>query len=355
MKMFYLTRTIFCLIIVLVVCFTLSIPVSISFAESAQPQKDKPQYVLRIGTIMPAGVSYMKYIEKEMRERETSIDHRLKFELYSGGELGDELAMVKMVQNGELDGAVVTSSGLENVVPESRILSLPFLCRDEYEMEFILEKYESIFAEHARKRGIGMLMLLTVGCSPIYSTVPLSGPGDMLEKKIMCIGKSGITRCANDFSIPLSLSDMESALSKGEVEVVFGPPAFVVVMGWYPYIQYVYMTCFSSAIGAVIVNLDRYQHLPEDIRSVFTELIPKQKKISLKRIRRDNEIAMLGLMKRGVKIIQIPPEVIARARDDMKAHWNSGVGKWYPRELLDDILRDLEAYRAGEVTMENKN
>ena len=355
MQKVYPTKPIPCFSAILVICFIFAFLPTFAFSDSPKQKEIEEPFVFRVGTIMPAGVSITKYIEKEMRELDTLTDHRLKFELHSGGGLGDEPAMVKMVQDGELDGAIVTPSGLGDLVPESLILSLPFLCRDEYEMEFILEKYEPIFAEHARKRGVGILTLATAGCSPMYSTVPLSGPGDMRKKKIMCIGKSGITRCANDFSIPLSLSDMESALSKGEVEVVFGPPSFVVVMGWYPYIKYVYMSCFVSPIGAVIVNLDRYQRLPEDIRSVITELISKQKKINQKRLRRDNEIAMLGLMKRGVKIIQIQPEAIEEGREFSKTHWwDSGVGKFYSRELLNNILRDLEAYRADQNRMESK-
>ena len=157
------------------------------------------------------------------------------------------------------------------------------------------------------------------------------------------------------FGIPLSISEVETALSSGKVEVVFGPPAFAVVSGWYPYIRYVYMACFSPMIGVVIANASFYRNIPDEVGSVFKELIPRQQEINLKRIRRDNEIAMLGLMKRGVKITQIPTEDMGMMFASSKPFWDSGAGKWYPRELLDNILRDLEAYRAGEVTMENKN
>ena len=126
-------------------------------------------------------------------------------------------------------------------------------------------------------------------------------------------------------------------------------------MGWYPYIRYVYMTCFTSPVGAAIFNADSYQNSPEEIRSLITELIQKQRKPILKQVRRDNEIAMLGLMKRGVKIIQLQPELIEGRHEAMKPYWDSGVGKFYSRELLDNILRDLEAYRTGQNRMENKN
>jgi TRAP-type C4-dicarboxylate transport system substrate-binding protein len=210
------------------------------------------------------------------------------------------------------------------------------------------KKYEAVFAGYARERGVELLGIHPAGCSPIFSTVPISGPDDLRDKKVMTpVTSRFLNRPSGENSIPLSFPEVASALNSGKVEVVFGPPAVVVIMGWYPYIRYAYMTCVSSTIGAFIFNSDRYQNLPEDIRSVSTEFLRKQQKMIRKQILRDNEIAMLGLMKRGVKIIQIPPEEMERRREATKPLWDSGVGKFYPRELLDNILRDLEAYRTA--------
>ncbi len=340
--------------ITLALCFTVHIPMSLA---EPPPQKEKPQYVIRIGTVLPAGVSFTKYVEKGAREIEALTDYRLKFELYPGGVLGDEHTMVNMVRKGELDTAIVSSYGLEEVFPEILVLSLPGLFRDEFELDFILKKYGPLLTQHARERGIEILSLSSIGCSPMYSTVPISGLHELGTKKIMRLKKSEFMNWSTGwhFGIPLSISEVETALSNGKVEVVFGPPAFAVVSGWYPYIRYVYMECFAPMIGVVIANADFYRNIPDEIGSVFKELIPRQQETNLKRIRRDNEIAMLGLMKRGVKITQIPTEDMGMMFASSKPFWDSGAGKWYPRELLDDILRDLEAYRAGQNRMENKN
>ena len=357
MKIFHLTRTTFYLMIVLILCFTLHIPISISLAESPQSQTDKPQYILRIGTIAPVGISYGKYMDKQMRELEKLTNHRVKVKLYPGGVLGDESAMVKMAQEGELDGAVVTTSSLEEIAPETRVLSLPYLFRDEYEMEFILKKYESIFAGYARERGVEILSLFPVGCIQTFSTVPILGPYDLINKKVMSRKKSKFITAWLRSSliqslVPLSISEVEPALNSGEVEVVFGPSAGIVVMGWYPYIRYVYMGCDSVMIVGILVNSDSYQSLPEEVRSTLKTLIHEQRKKMIKRGRRDDEIAMLGLMKRGVNIIRWSPEDMERVDKDAKTFWDFGVGKWYSRKLLDDILRDLEEYRAAKGATE---
>jgi len=359
MRMSYLIRITFYLMIILVLCFTLHIPISISLAESPPPQTDKPQYILRMGTIVPAGISYMKYVDKQLRECEELLDHRVKFEVYAGGVLGDEPAMVKMVQEGELDVVLVSAFSLEGVAPETLVLSLPYLFRDEYEMDFIIEKYESLFAGYARERGMEILGLFPVGCAQIFSTVPILGLDELRDKKVMSLEKSQfVTEFLRSLRwqspVPLSLSKVESALNSGNVEVVFMNPAAAVILGWYPYIRYAVMECFSAAIVAVFANSDLYQSLPEEVRSTITKVSREQRKKMLNWCRRDDEIAMLGLMKRGVNIIRWSPEDMEKARENAKTLWDFGAGKWYPRKLLDDIVRDLEEYRAARGTTENK-
>ncbi len=355
MKKRYAQKMISCLSAILPFAFAFTFLPAPAFSDSPEQNETAKPFVFRIGTIAPAGVSYMKYIQKACKEFEEAIDGRLKFALYAGGVLGDEFDIVKMVQNGELDGALVSSFCLEKVVPEILVLTLPpLLFDDEFELSAILDKYEPIFAQYALERGIQILALFPVGCHWIFSSVPISGPADLEGKRLMCLKESDF--CPPDGSdsyfsyVPLSQSEMESALSNGKVDVVYGHPALAVIMGLYPYVRSVITGryCLCPMIVAAIVNPAAYHRLPEKTRSMMSSAIGEQREKVLKQGRRDNEIAMLGLMKRGVKIIQLTPEEIADTRKAVQPSWSVGVDKAYPRELLDDIIRDLEAYRAAK-------
>ena len=355
MRMPYLTRTTFYLMIVLILCFMFHVP--ISFADPPPTQTDKPQNILRIGTMAPARVSYGKYMDEKLEELEKLTSLQFKFKLYPGGVLGDEPAMVKMVRDGELDGAFVSTFSLEKIAPEFLFLTLPYLFRDEYETEFIIEKYEPILAGFARKQGIEILALFPIGSAQIFSTVPISRPDKLRDKKLVCPEESKFfTDVFRTFRwqspVPISFSEVESAFTNGKVEVVLANPASAIIFGWYPYIRYTVMGCFAPVTAAFLLNSNLYRSLPEEFRSKLTIFIREQGKKMLKRARRDDEIAMLGLMKRGVNIIRWSPEDMGKMRKNAKAFWDFGAGKWYPRKLLDDIVRDLEEYRAEKDTTE---
>ena len=225
MRTSYFTKLTIHVLITLVLCFTLHISITTSFAGSSPTQTNKPQSILRIGTMGPAGISYMKYA----MEIEALSHNRIKIELYAGGVLGDEPAMIKMVQEGKLDGAIVTTLSLEEIAPEALVLSLPFLFRSEYEMDFIIAKYEAILAGYARDRGVEILGLFAVGSSQIFNTIPILGYDELRNKKVMSLKKSKFfTAFLRSFSVqtlvPLSFSEVEPALSSGKVEVIFAPP-----------------------------------------------------------------------------------------------------------------------------------
>ena len=114
---------------------------------------------------------------------------------------------------------------MDEVAPETLLLSLPFLFRDEYEMDFIIEKYEPLLAGYARERGIEILGLFPIGPAQIFSTVPSSGLDELRDKKVMCLEKSKIfEEFFHTFGwkspICLPFSKVEAALSSGEVEDV---------------------------------------------------------------------------------------------------------------------------------------
>ena len=87
---------------------------------------------LRIASLAPAGSSWMKVLNAWKATLETETQGRLKLRFYPGGSQGDERDFVRKMRVGQLDGGVVTMSGMSLLVRPMVILVLPnFL--DTYE------------------------------------------------------------------------------------------------------------------------------------------------------------------------------------------------------------------------------
>jgi TRAP-type C4-dicarboxylate transport system substrate-binding protein len=87
---------------------------------------------LRIASLAPAGSSWMKVLNAWKSTLEKDTEGRLKLRFYPGGSQGDERDFVRKMRVGQLDGGVVTMTGMSMLVRPMVILVLPdFL--DTYE------------------------------------------------------------------------------------------------------------------------------------------------------------------------------------------------------------------------------
>jgi len=89
-------------------------------------------YTLRIASLAPAGSSWMKVLNAWNKTLIDKTGGRLKMRFYPGGSQGDERDFVRKMRVGQLDGGVVTMTGMSMLVPAMNVLTLPgFL--DTYE------------------------------------------------------------------------------------------------------------------------------------------------------------------------------------------------------------------------------
>ena len=67
---------------------------------------------LRVGTLAVDGSRYMTDILAMSKEIEVRTERRVRLDWVTGGQLGDDRAMAKQIQDGALDGGGLSETGL---------------------------------------------------------------------------------------------------------------------------------------------------------------------------------------------------------------------------------------------------
>ena len=75
-------------------------------------------------------------------EVEVATDGKVGVEVYSNGQIGDDVTSTEMIVAGQLDANNTSTAPLVNYVPELGIFDIPFLFEDEAEADYILDKTE---------------------------------------------------------------------------------------------------------------------------------------------------------------------------------------------------------------------
>ncbi len=82
---------------------------------------------LRVATLLPPGSAYNDILRAWNRTLKKETDNRVQLRFYTGGSQGDERDFVRKMRVGQMDAAIVTTTGLGILVRPVLVLTLPGL------------------------------------------------------------------------------------------------------------------------------------------------------------------------------------------------------------------------------------
>ncbi len=141
------------------------------------------EYILKIGTLAPAGSSWFDKLSEFKNEVETKTNGKIKVIIYSGGVVGDEIEMVRKMQSGKIQGAALIIKGMKEIAPELDFLDIPFMFKNYDEVRKIYNKMEKEIAEIFEKNGFILLGMSHHGFVKFFSTKEISSFYDLAKMR----------------------------------------------------------------------------------------------------------------------------------------------------------------------------
>lgn len=86
--------------------------------------------MIKFTTLAPEGSTWTNVIHDIDKELEEKSGGKLRLKVYAGGVSGDEKDVIRKMRIGQLHSAGFTGVGLGEILPEVRILDLPFFFSD---------------------------------------------------------------------------------------------------------------------------------------------------------------------------------------------------------------------------------
>ena len=92
---------------------------------------------IKIATISPDGLSWMKQLRLAAKDIEKQTEGRVKFKIYPGGVQGDDYTVLRKMRIGQLQGGGFAAGSLTRFYPDLQIYNLPLQFRSFEEVDFI--------------------------------------------------------------------------------------------------------------------------------------------------------------------------------------------------------------------------
>ena len=137
------------LLTVLIFCICLSIPAS--------------ALTIKLGSLAPEASPWGKALKKLAAEWNSISRGRVNVKIFPGGIAGGEFDMIRKIRINQLQAAAITGIGLGTISTDIVIVQLPFLVKDDDELNYVLEKMRPTFDKIIEEKGFKLLEYTMAG------------------------------------------------------------------------------------------------------------------------------------------------------------------------------------------------
>jgi TRAP-type C4-dicarboxylate transport system substrate-binding protein len=265
-------RRAFFLLSLFLVCLTLG---GEPFHGTAGADQTVPAQQLRIATLAPRqsglGEAFQD-LRKNLRER---TQGQVELKMYHGGVAGDEETVVRKMRVGQLDGALLTSTGLGALVPQVLVLQAPGLIRSYPELDDVRSKLAPELEALFDKEGYALISWGDSGQVRIFSKHKIQHPNDLrnvrpwvwrgsptMKAFIDAAGANGVT---------LGLPEVFSALQTGMIDTVIASSVGVLSFQWHTRLKTMTKPGGGIVVGAYVIRKDKLEALPKDVQDFIRQ------------------------------------------------------------------------------------
>jgi len=253
---------------------------------------------------------------------EERSEGRVRLEVYSSEQLGDERELLELLQVGAVGLAKVGGSVLENFHPSVGVFNLPYLFRDEEQFWQVLEgEIGQRLLYELESYGLKGLCYYDSGSRSFYTRDrPVRTPADLQGMKIRVTNSATaieMIRRMGGSATPIAFGELYSALQQGIVDGAENNPPSFYTSRHFEVCRYYVLDQHTRVPDFLLMSMEVWRRLsPETqrlIQQAARDSVPYQRRVW------DQAVAqiMLNLKEAGVEVINPDREPFMKAVEEM--------------------------------------
>jgi TRAP-type transport system periplasmic protein len=263
---------------------------------------------IKLSMLAPRESSLYTNFKKLGDKIEKATQGAWKLRVYPFGVAGDEKDVIRKMNVGQMDGGVITTTGLSVIEPQVAILDTPSLIADYKDAEAIQKVMEQEIPPLLQKKNVKVLTSWEAGQYRLFyddrkGTIWV--PTDMKKHRAWVWPENYILkelyRESGATGVPLSVTDVFGALQTGMIDMMFNSPYATVQMRWHSKMNRVSERAQGVLLFFWVMNQSKWDAIPENVQKLMTEDLPAMRQQARVDARTSDDAAYNGLLKRGYK------------------------------------------------------
>lgn len=319
--------------------FLLGLAVFLGGLASAEAQDP---VTLKIATQAPVGSPWHRAFEAWAGSVAQESEGKLRLQFFYGGSQGDERDYVRKMEQGQLDGASVTTTGLSHMARSVLVLSAPGVFREYAQIDRVRRRLATRFETEFDEAGYHFVAWGDIGKARFFSNTPIRRPADLGDLRLWARPDDPIVnklyQVAGATPQRLGINEVLPALQTGRLNAFPAPALAAVSLQWYHHATHMSEQGTQVVVGATVFRKAKYESLSAELRQILDDTGVRAHRLLTRSIRRADQRAFETLRERGVTAVST--EAFQEEWDEVSAQTRRQLaGRLFPRELLEQVER----------------
>jgi TRAP-type C4-dicarboxylate transport system substrate-binding protein len=274
--------------------------------------------------------------------------------VYPGGNQGSEADIVRRMNVGQLQAAMLTVGGLSEIDPTAAALQeIPMLFRSLDEQQYVREKMRPEFERRLLAKGFIALFWGDSGWVRFFSRNAGMRPDDFKSMKIFVTASNSakemqIIQGLGYKPVALDWADALIQLQTGGVDAVPAPPILALSGQYYTVVKHMTELNWAPLVGATVVTSRAWDSIPQATRDVMTSAAADAGKQIQDASRRESDEAVDTMKKKwGLTVHPLSPDLEQQWRTFAEGIYPKIRGTMVPADVFDQARQLVAEYRAS--------
>ncbi len=305
--------------------------------------------VIKMATLAPEGSSWHRVLQEMGEEWRKVSGGEVTLRIYPGGVVGDEEAILRKMRVGQLHAAAITGMGLAFLDRSFYGLHIPMMYASEKEFGYVRDRISPMLEARLEEKGFVVLNWGDAGWVHFFAREAFQHPAEMKSMKLYVgAGDETLTQLYKEAGfrpVPISIVDILPGLQTGLIDAFNATPLAALAFQWFALAPHMADLRWAPLTGATIVDKRAWEKIPEGMRGKILEISRNASERLHREIRNLNEEALKVMVKNGLEVVHVSPDVATEWRKIVEDIHPRIRGRIIPADVFDEVQKYRDEFR----------
>ena len=292
---------------------------------------------IRLASPLPRNSDWGRGLDRMASEWARITNNQVKLRIIHDGLEGGEAKMLSSLSANNIQAALFISTGLSEICPAIMTLSVPFLIKNNEELDLVLKDALPVLDNQMSRTNFTVISWSKGGWVNFFSKETVFSPDDLRRQRIATSPElkdiNTVFRTMGFQAVETEMGEIGPKLANNVINATYLIPELVAPMGLHRYLSNMLDLPISPIMGAIVMNRVTWNKISPEHQAQLMN--------ATRRIVSEFEVAMTRASVNAVSAMQRDGLKVNRPTQVQEDQWRSEVNKAMPMLLGNAFDRAL--------------